>query len=68
VKVGLGATVVALVLGTLAARTLPLWIFDNSSAEPGAGGERGRCRSHLVSVVPIWVAQRMSGPSSGGRL
>jgi putative spermidine/putrescine transport system permease protein len=50
-------------------QTLPLWIFDNLFRPNQAPVVNVVAAALiLVSVVPIWVAQRLSGPSSGGRL
>jgi putative spermidine/putrescine transport system permease protein len=50
-------------------QTLPLWIFDNLF-RPNQAPVVNVVAAALVllSVIPIWAAQRLSGSDSGGRL
>ena len=50
-------------------QTLPLWIFSNL-ARPNQAPVVNVVAALLIvlSVVPVWLAQRLSADASGGRL
>jgi putative spermidine/putrescine transport system permease protein len=50
-------------------QTLPLWIFSNL-ARPNQAPIVNVVAAVLVllSVVPVWLAQRLSADTAGGRL
>ena len=50
-------------------KTLPIWVFENLF-RPNAAPVVNVVAAALilVSVLPIWAAQRLSGNTAGGRL
>ena len=49
-------------------KTLPIWIFQSFRArEPGPAGQRRGVAASCLSVIPVYLATRLSGGVVGAR-